>query len=134
VTIIIPTPEQIVEINKMICEEGGNLHHCRDFGRVESSLHSAFYPGTYPFAHGGIAKVAGALCYYITQNHAFTDGNKRTAALTSLTFLNQNGLDLKYPKSGKNSFADMVIACASNETTKDELKDWFEKHKIRIKK
>ena len=29
-----------------------------------SVLHSAFYPGTYPFTVGGIAKTAGTLCFY----------------------------------------------------------------------
>lgn len=131
--IFVPTATQIVDLNKMICVDGNNIHHCRDFGSIESALHSAFYPGSYPFAHGGIAKVAGALCFYITQNHAFTDGNKRTAALAALTFMNQNGLDLKYPKSGKNSFAEVVIACASKKFSKDELKDWFEKHKVQLR-
>jgi death-on-curing protein len=97
-----------------------------------SALHSAFYPGSHPFAHGGLAKVAGALCFYLIKNHSFTDGNKRTAVLTALTFLNQNGLDLKYPKTGKTSFAEVVDSCAAGKVSQDELKDWFEKHKVRI--
>jgi hypothetical protein len=34
---------------------GGNPVHCYGIGKVESALHSAFFPGAAPFQHGGIA-------------------------------------------------------------------------------
>ena len=55
----------IVSINESICIEGNNPFHCFDEGKVESALHSAFYFGAYPYHHGGVAKVAGALAFYI---------------------------------------------------------------------
>lgn len=70
---------------------------CLNTGKIESAIASAFYPGTYPFAHGGFAKVAGALCFYLVKAHAFLDGNKRTGALAAITFLNMHGLDVEYP-------------------------------------
>lgn len=90
-----PTVESILELNKYICLEGGNPHNCTDSGKIESAISAAFYPGSYPFVHGGLARIAGALCYYITKAHAFTDGNKRTGALAAVTFLNLNGLDIE---------------------------------------
>jgi death-on-curing protein len=88
--ILQPTLESIIEINKLVCTEGGNSHQCLDAGKVESAIATAFYPGSYPFAHGGLARVAGALCFYLVKAHAFIDGNKRTGALTAITFLNIN--------------------------------------------
>lgn len=44
--------------------------------KVESAVSSAFYSGSYPFAHGGIGRVAGALCFYLDKCHAFFDGKK----------------------------------------------------------
>ena len=70
-------------------------------GKVESALAAAFYPGDYPFQYGGIAKVAGAVCYFLTKAHAFFDGNKRTAGIA-----------------------------AANRLSKEELIKWFEKHKV----
>lgn len=95
--IVQPTLESVIEVNRIVCSEAGNPHQCLDSNRIESAISSAFYPGTYPFSHGGLAKVAGALCFYLVKSHAFLDGNKRTGALVAITFLNMHGIDLEYP-------------------------------------
>ena len=79
--IVIPTADQVVLTNKIICEKSGSSHSCYGIGKIESALYTAFYPGTHPFAAGGIARTAGALCFYLVKSHAFMDGNKRTGAL-----------------------------------------------------
>ena len=116
--ILLPTAEAVVEVNKYVCTQGGNPHHCYDIGKVESAIATAFYPGDYPFALGGLAKVAGALCFYLVQSHAFTDGNKRTGALTAITFLNQHGLDLRSVRRNPSEGRDqrrLLQQSASNQ-------------------
>ena len=129
------TADAVVEINRLICAEGGNRHQCYGIGKVESALHSAFYPGGYPFQHGGVARFAGALCFYLTQAHAFYDGNKRTALIASLAFLDVNGWDLKYPMDvgGKTAVADIIERCADGKVSKDEMIDWFDRHKVKCR-
>ena len=131
--IVQPTLEAVTEANKIVCEAGGNPHQYLDTGKIESAIASAFYPGSYPFAHGGLAKVAGALCFYLVKAHAFLDGNKRTGALTAITFLNMHGLDLEYPmniEKNLNGLAEIIEACAESRVSQDQLKDWFESHKV----
>jgi len=131
--IFLPTPEAVVALNKFICEQGGNPHHCNDIGKVESAISTAFYPGEYPFAHGGLARVAGALCFSLVKSHAFTDGNKRTGTLVAITFLNQHGMDLQYPideAKDINALAEVIESCAAGTVSKDQLMDWFDAHKI----
>jgi death-on-curing protein len=133
--IFLPTTEAVLAVNQYVCEQGGNPHHCYGVGKVESAIMTAFYPGVYPFALGGLAKVAGALCFYLVKSHAFMDGNKRTGALTAITFLNQHGMDLTYPLdpvSGLNALADVIEKCAASELGRDELIAWFETHKTWI--
>ena len=133
--IFIPTAEAVVAVNKFICEQGGNPHHCNGIGKVESAISTAFYPGEYPFAQGGLARVAGALCFYLVKSHAFTDGNKRTGALVAITFLNQHGMDLQYPldeEQNINGLAQIIENCAASIVTKEQLVAWFELHKIYI--
>ena len=133
--IFIPTAEAVVQLNKFLCEKGGNPHHCQEIGKVESAISTAFYPGSYPFAHGDIVAIAGALCFYLVKSHAFVDGNKRTGALTSIVFLNQHGLDLDYQDSkagGDNELAKVIEACAASQVTIDQLKNWFETHKVEL--
>ncbi len=131
--IFIPTAEAVVTLNKFICEQGGNPHHCNDIGKVESAISTAFYPGDYPFTHGGLARVAGALCFYLVKSHAFIDGNKRTGILVAITFLNQNGMDLQYPldeTNNINALAEIIENCAAGAVSKEQLMDWFETHKF----
>jgi len=131
--IFIPTAEAVIAVNKYICQQGGNPHNCTDVGKVESAISTAFYPGSYPFAHGDLVRVAGALCFYLVRSHAFTDGNKRTGALAAITFLNQHGMDLMYPLEEDkdiNELAYIIESCAAGSVSRDELMDWFENHKI----
>jgi death-on-curing protein len=123
----------IVEINKMICNEQGQEANVLSFDRVESALHSAFYPGTPPYVHGGVAKLAGALLFYICSAHAFQDGNKRTAVVSALMFLNSNGWKIVFPfDSEKNidALADLTLNVASGDATKEVCIEWFDQHKV----
>ena len=100
-----------------------------------SSIYTAFYPGSYPFAIGGIVHAGAALCFYLIKSHPFLDGNKRTATLVAVSFLNQNGWDLRYPfneKTGRNALASIIEDCASGNEGKEQLIDWFEIHKVKI--
>ena len=131
----IPRPKDVILANKFITSTQGNPFAVLDEGKIESALHSAFYLGVYPFVAGGIGKTAGALCFYLLKAHAFMDGNKRTAATTAINFMKLNGWNLRYPykkDNGINAFANVVDRCASNKVSKDELIEWFERHKIRI--
>ena len=89
--ILIPSADDIVVINRKICEEGNNPFGVLDSRKIESALHTSFYPCFYPFAFGGVARLGGALCYYLIMCHAFMDGNKRTGTVSSLAFMNING-------------------------------------------
>ena len=131
--IVQPTLEAVIEANQIICSEGGNPHQCLEPGKIESAISSAFYPGSYPFSHGGLAKVAGALCFYLVKSHAFLDGNKRTGALVAITFLNMHRMDLEYPldiERDINGLAEIIESCAASMVTQDQLKEWFETHKV----
>ena len=134
--IFIPSADEVIAINKLVCLEGKNPHLCYDVGKVESAIHSAFYPGSYPFVAGGLAHIAGVLCFYLIKTHAFMDGNKRTGALSSIIFLNTNGCDLEYPLGSgtqKSTLAEITEKCAAGRVGKEELMKWFDTHKVERK-
>ena len=133
--IFIPSADIVIEANKYICEQQGNPFKVLDIGKIESALHTAFYPGSYPFVSGGIAKIAGALCFYLVKAHAFLDGNKRVGTLVAITFMNENGFDLEYPlreNNGKSALGNIIEKCAAGKIQKDELISWFDLHKTKI--
>ena len=70
-----------------------------------------------------VAQLAASYAYGIARNHPFADGNKRTAAVISETFLVLNGYDM--PSTSDAEVATTFIALAAGELTEDELADWF---------
>jgi len=68
------------------------------------------------------AALAASYAFGIARNHAFVDGNKRTAAVVSEGFLNLNGYVLQATN------AEVAVAfqsLAAGELTESELADWF---------
>jgi hypothetical protein len=63
--------ELVIEINRRLCLDGGNPHLLLKPGAVGSALHSAYYPGSFPFAYGGIAEIAGALSFKVSPGWMF---------------------------------------------------------------
>ena len=71
------------------------------------------------------ADLAASYAYGIARNHPFVDGNKRTAAVISETFLVLNGYSLNATD------AELVVATltlAAGELSEVELADWFRMH------
>jgi death-on-curing protein len=119
---------QVVEANKSVCLAD---HRILDANRIESALHSAFYPGSTPFIHGALDGIAGAILFYLTKAHAFKDGNKRTAVLSSIAFLRLNKQDVSVTynrKTNSNEIAELANALAENEKTMEDAKSWFSKN------
>ena len=125
------TPVQVVAVNKAVCFEHDNRHQLYDLGKVESALHSATYPGSPPFANGGVVGLAGAVAFYLTQAHAFFDGNKRTGVASSLIFLRANGYDLIYPQD-PDALATLIEGCASGRINKEKVISWYDSHKTKF--
>jgi death-on-curing protein len=133
--IIIPSVDSIIRTNKFCSDMNGQHSVVLDKGKIESALHTAFYPGSEPFLNGGIAKLAGALCFYLTKAHAFQDGNKRTATYAAILFMQSNGWDLQFADNDEDEFSDLakiVLKATASEITKEELMEWFDLHKIII--
>ena len=76
-----------------------------------------------------VAALAAAYAFGIARNHPFVDGNKRTSAVVSETFLSLNGFALSATD------AELVVAflaLAAGELSEEELADWFRQHLLPI--
>ena len=67
-------------------------------------------------------KLAAAYAYGIARNHPFVDGNKRTAAVVSETFLTLNGYKLTATDA---ELVVAFVALAAGELSEAELEAWF---------
>ena len=65
-----------------------------------------------------LIEIAAAYLFYLCRNHAFIDGNKRTALAACLVFLESNGLlpDEKLPTDGWEEF---VLDVAASKVDRD---------------
>lgn len=68
------------------------------------------------------AALAAAYAYGIARNHPFADGNKRTAAVVSESFLILNGYRLT---ASDAELVVAILALAAGELGEQELADWF---------
>lgn len=98
----------------------GGADGVRDHGLLESAMARPQQLDAY--GDPDLAALAAAYAYGIARNHPFIDGNKRTAAVVSETFLILNGATLTA------SDAELVVcflALAAGELSEEELTDWF---------
>ena len=72
-----------------------------------------------------LTALAAAYTLGIARNHPFVDGNKRTAAVVSETFLMLNGYQLTATDA---ELVVAFIALAGGELSEEEMADWFRQH------
>jgi len=63
-------------------------------------------------------ETAAAYLFYLCRNHAFVDGNKRTALATCLVFLESNGL-LSVAKLSADQWEEFVLSIAASKLDRD---------------
>ena len=68
------------------------------------------------------AALAAAYAFGIARNHPFTDGNKRTAAVTALLFLLHNASAFQI---GEAELVVMTLALAAGDSSEDETAAWL---------
>jgi death-on-curing protein len=129
--LIFPTVEQIVDINRYhITTTGGfhnNLDNLRSRGNLEWVLDAIQYPLFGKELYPTIVEKAAILCWVISADHIFFDGNNRTAGSTLLIFLEVNGYKLEAPY---NEFVAIMKQISSNEEGKftlNEFTEWIRK-------
>ena len=65
---------------------------------------------------------AAALGFSIAENQPFLDGNKRTASLSMLVFLDVNGFDFHAPEG---SLFEKMIEIANKKINRENLAQWL---------
>jgi death-on-curing protein len=84
--------EDVLELHRLSLEQYGGGSGVRDLGLLESALAQPRSAFGEQYAHEGLFAMAAAYLFHIARNHPFVDGNKRTALLAALVFLDINGI------------------------------------------
>jgi len=114
--------EDVLVIHDNTIGVEGGAAGLRDAGLLESAVLMPQQQFNGDYLHKGLAAMAAAYLFHIAQNHAFFDGNKRTAVLAALVFLEINGVGaLPEP----DDLEEAMLAVAASEMSKDVLTDWM---------
>jgi death-on-curing protein len=87
--------EDLLELHRLSLEQYGGGSGIRDLGLLESALARPQSSFGEQYAHEGLFAMAAAYLFHVARNHPFVDGNKRTALLAALVFLDINGITIE---------------------------------------
>jgi death-on-curing protein len=112
--------------NEQLAEHGG-AEGVRDMSMLESAMARPL--NLIAYGDPDIADLAASYAFGIARNHPFVDGNKRTAAVVSETFLILNGHALDCDDV---ELVTTFLALAAGELTVEALASWFRTHVVTL--
>jgi len=116
--------ETVDALHRLSLEEHGGQDGLRNEHGLESAL--AQPQNIHAYGHGDLADMAAAYAYHIAENQPFIDGNKRTAILAALYFLEMNGVNTSSPTNAE--LYDAMIGIAEKRIDKAGLAAIFRRH------
>lgn len=120
------TPVVLAVHADQLRQHGGG-HGIRDRGLLESAL--ARHRSRWQYdPDAPLSALAAAYGFGIASNHAFIDGNKRTAFQAMYVFLGLNGWRLK---AEDEEVVRIMEGVASGSTEESALADWLEMHSVK---
>ena len=114
------SPELVIAIHDEQLAEFGGAPGLRDAGALESALARPL--NRYHYGNTDLASLAAAYGFGLSRNHAFVDGNKRTAFLAIVTFLGLNEVDFVVAEP---EAVVMMLALAAGEVDGAGLTQWI---------
>ena len=88
---------------------------------VETPQQTMFDEELYP----DLISKAGMLFYLLVKNHCFIDGNKRTATLSLIEFLERNACTVE---ATQNELVQFALAVATSALDKEATITWVREH------
>ena len=114
------TTDLVLAIHEQQLREFGGPAGVRDAGALESALGRP--RNRWAYEGGDLAQLAAAYAFGIARNHAFVDGNKRTALLAIVTFLGLNDIDFV---ASEAEAVVIIRDLAASEIDEDAVARWI---------
>lgn len=85
-----------LKLHKLLTDFTGGSNEIRDYSLLDSALNTSFQTFEGKELYPSLEEKGARFGFNLVQNHAFVDGNKRIGLLVMLTFLEINGINLKF--------------------------------------
>ena len=118
------TRQQVEFIHEGVIEIGGGSHGLRDAALLDSAL--ARPQNQHAYGETDTFQLAASYAEGISRNHAFVDGNKRTAFYVASDFLEQNGYELQAAKGHEH--AEMMEQLGQGKISREAAAQHLQAH------
>lgn len=122
----LPSFETIVEIHSVVIDLYGGFDGFPHPKTIEGALARPKHYMSYE-KECDIHLVAALILDSIARNHAFSDGNKRTALITMLMTYRLNGITLEYNLHMNEKFEELVLRVAQKKPSIKETREKLQK-------
>lgn len=119
------TLDEILFIHEDRIRKYGGLSGVRELTLLQSAIGNVEATFGTIFLHETLFEMAAAYLYGICRNHAFIDGNKRTALACALAFLGLNDVAIE---CDPGKLYDLVIGVAQGDVSKAAVAVFLENH------
>ncbi|GIW25583.1 type II toxin-antitoxin system death-on-curing family toxin [Meiothermus sp.] len=109
---------EVLLLHDLALELDGGDPGVLDLGKLESVIVQPQAGFGETRFHPILATQAAAYLFHISQAHTFNDGNKRTAVLAALTFLELNGLS---PTITQDGLFVLALEVAKGNVSKEQI-------------
>jgi death-on-curing protein len=113
----------VLQIHAEQIEAYGGIRGIRDERLLESAVMTARASFGGEYLHVDLFEMAAAYVFHIAENQPFLDGNKRTALVACLVFLDINGFEIL---DTEMRLYDAMIAIANKKMDKYDLANLLE--------
>jgi death on curing protein len=114
--------EEVLTLHRASLDAYGGADGFLNEGALDSALAQARQGFGGQFAHAFPFGMAAAYGFHIAMNHAFRDGNKRTAFVAMVTFLRMNGWNFELPDTeGAALVLEIIEAHRDKQWLSDKL-------------
>jgi death on curing protein len=121
--------EQVLYIHEKIIDAAGGKQGVRDFALLHSALERCKVTFGGEYLYTTLFDKAAALLHSLVMNHAFLDGNKRTAYAVMVRFLNSNNHTLI---ASQKEIVRICIAVDNESWQVQDIVKWLEQYCIKI--
>lgn len=112
------TVEDVLGLHASILARHGGVEGIRDRGRLESAVASANERFGARLVHENLYEMAATYFLHIMCDYPFVDGNKRTALMAALVFLELNGVSIE---SQPKDIVDLTLRVAEGKRSTKQI-------------
>lgn len=117
--------QEVKQIHDMLIAEFGGTNGIRSEELLDSAVNRMNASFGAKDLYVSIFEKAAAIFESLCKNHPFLDGNKRTAFVTAVTFLEINGYETNFDEKVAEGF---VLKVATQKIAFKKIAEFFKKH------